>query len=162
MKLLKLSISLVFLIISVQGGISQNNLSNKNVAKRYIEEVVNKQKLDMLDQIFADTFLVHNLTDSTESQKTITNQSDFLKYLFKAFPDIHYTIGDIIEDNDKVAMRVSLTATHKDEFWGYQGLGNQINYLSEIFFCRLENGKIVEIWVQMDLYNLFNQLKGKK
>jgi predicted ester cyclase len=162
MKLTKAYILLFLYFLPIQKAICQNRLTNKEIARFYFEEVVNKQRLDLLGQVFADSFRVHILVDSTEKQGTIANQTSFLKYLFKAFPDIRYDIGDIIEEGDKVAMRVSLSASHKNEFWGHLPAGNRVKYLSEIFFFRLKSGKVVESWVQVDLYNLFRQLKGEK
>ena len=162
MKFIKLITCIVILCVTIENGSCQDNDNNKKVAKFYIEEIVNKQKLELLNQVFADTFLVHILIDSTEDLKTIAEHKEFLKYLFRAFPDIHYTVGDVIGEGDKIAMRVTLSATHKDELWGYKALGNRIDYLSEIFFFRFINGKIVENWVQFDLHNLFRQIKGEK
>jgi len=150
------------MFVAVQNGLCQDTDVNKKIAKFYIEEIVNKQKLDLLNKVFADSFLVHILIDSTQTKQTIAGQAKFLKYLFTAFPDIHYKVGDILGEANKIAMRVTFTATHKDEFWGYKSLGNRVNYLSEIFFFRFSDGKVVESWVQFDLYNLFKQLKGEK
>ena len=161
---LKASLALIplfLLFVSIQNGTGQTTSINKAVAERYFEEVVNNRKLDLLDKIYADSFLVHVLNDSTESYKTIATQRDFLTYLFTAFPDIHYTIGDIFAEEDRVVMRVTLTATHKNEFWGYKASGNRIRYLSEIFFFRFENGRIRETWVQLDLYTLFKRLASQ-
>jgi len=148
--------------LTTERALCQDKENNQKAAKFYIEEVVNKQNLALINQVFADTFLVHFLLDSTQILQTIAGQAEFLKYLFKAFPDINYSVGDVIGEGDKTAMRVTLSATHKDEFWGYKSLGKRINYLSEIFFFRFSNGKIVESWVQFDLHNLFRQLKGEK
>ncbi|MBL7731315.1 MAG: ester cyclase [Chitinophagaceae bacterium] len=162
MKFIRLITLTVIMCMAIEKVACQDKDGNKVVARFYIEEIVNKQKLELLNQVFADSFLVHILTDSTQNLQSIEAQADFLKYLFKAFPDIHYTVGDIIGDGDKIAMRVTLSATHKDEFWGYKASGNRINHLSEIFFFRFINGKVVESWVQIDLYNLYRQLKGEK
>ena len=135
---------------------------NKEMARLYIEECLNKRKIDLMDKIFADSFQVHVLLDSTQSFSTRKVLKDFLKTLFDAFPDIHYTVGDIIAEADKVVMRVSFKGTHKKEFFGIQANGNKVDYLSEIFFFRFENWKIVEDWVQFDLYNLFKKLKGDR
>lgn len=134
--------------------------SDKATAIRYFEEIANEQKLDLLDQIFADSFIVHMLNDNTVERKSIADQREFLEYLFNAFPDIHYTIGEIIQEDDKIAMSISLEATHKNEFWGYEASGKKIEYLSEIFFFRFKDGKIIETWVQLDLHYLNEQLKG--
>ena len=139
-------------------GICQNTYNNKEVVSRYFEEVVNEQKLELLNTVFADSFRTHILIDDTQENNTLESQKEFLTYLFNAFPDIHYTIGDLIEEGDRVVARVSLTATHKGQFWGYDASGNKIDYLSEIFFYRFENGKVVEQWVQFDLHNLFRIL----
>jgi predicted ester cyclase len=162
MKLIKLITCIVMMCVTIENASCQDKDNNKKVAKFYIEEIVNKQKPEFLNQVFADTFLVHILIDSTKNLQTIAGQTGFLKYLFKAFPDIHYKVGDVIGEDDKIAMRVTLSATHKDEFWGYKPLGHRVNYLSEIFFFRFTNGKVVESWVQFDLHNLFRQLKGEK
>ncbi len=162
MKLIKLITVIVLMFATIENATCQDKDSNKKIARFYMEEIVNKQKLEWLNQVFADTFLVHILIDSTQNQQTIAGQTGFLKYLFKAFPDIRYTVGDIIGEGDKIAMQVTLSATHKDEFWGYKASGNRVNYLSEIFFFRFKNGKVVESWVQFDLHNLFRQLKGEK
>lgn len=162
MKFIRLIICIIIMGMEIQNAFGQNIEANKKVAKFYIEEIVNKQRTELLHQVFADTFLVHILIDSTQNLQTIATQAAFLKYLFKAFPDIHYLVGDIIAEGDKIAMRVTLSGTHTDEFWGYKGLGNRLNYLSEIFFFRLTKGKVVESWVQLDLHNLFRQLKSEK
>lgn len=133
---------------------------NKETARLYIEECVNKRKIDLVDKIFADSFQVHTLLDSTQSFSTRKALKDFLKTLFDAFPDIHYTVGDIIAEADKVVMRVSFNGTHKKEFLGIKANGNKVDYISEILFFRFKGGKIVEDWVQLDLYNLFKKLKG--
>ena len=132
------------------------------MARRYIEECVNNRKIDLVDEIFADSFKVHTLLDNTQSLSTRKALKDFLKTLFDAFPDIHYTVGDIIAEADKVVMRVSFNGTQKKEFLGIQANGSKIDYLSEILFFRFERGKIVEDWIQIDLYNLFKKLKGNQ
>jgi steroid delta-isomerase-like uncharacterized protein len=162
MRWIKLNVILAFASMSLHSGLCQTSSTNKAIAKFYFEEVVNRQRLEGLNKVFADTFLVHSLLDSTETRKTIADQADFLKYLFKAFPDIHYTIGDILGADNRVVMRVMFSGTHKGEFWGFPASGNHIGYLSEIFFFRFSNNKIVESWVQLDLYDLFKQLQNAK
>jgi predicted ester cyclase len=133
---------------------------NEKVALFYINEVVNNRKLNLLNQVFADTFIRHDLLDNSQRILTVEQQKQALESLFKALPDLHYTIGDIISEGDRVAIRLILQATHRGEFFGYEPTGNHINYLSEIFFLRFENKKIVERWNQFDLYNLFKHLKN--
>ena len=161
MKTAIIFVATIYLMFT-QTAKAQTTSENKKVVLRYIEEVVNQRKLELMDQVFAEKFLRHDLMDSTEKVLSVAEQKKGIAGLVKAFPDLYYVVGDIIAEGDKVVMRAVLHGTHKGAFMGVEPLGNRIDYLSEIFFFRLENGKIVERWVQFDLYNLFKKLKGEK
>lgn len=92
---------------------------------------------------------------------TIADQKKRLSDLFHAFPDFHYTVSDIIAEGDKVVVRAVFQGTQKTTFMKTESSGNRVN-LSEIIFYRLEHGKIVERWTQLDLYGLFKEMKGEK
>lgn len=162
MKYLKIGVTtFACLLFLFENSYCQSTTKNKEAVKRYFEEVVNKQKLELLETVFADSFRTHILLDNTLQRNSLKSQKEFLTYLFNAFPDIHYTINDLIEEDNKVVARTALTATHKGEFWGFEASGNKIEYLSEIFFFRFEKGKAVETWVQFDLHNLYKIIGGK-
>ena len=92
---------------------------------------------------------------------TIADQKKRLSDLFHAFPDFQYTVSDIIAEGDKVVVRAVFQGTQKNTFMKTESLSNRVN-LSEIIFYRLENGKIVERWTQLDLHNLFKEMRGEK
>jgi steroid delta-isomerase-like uncharacterized protein len=74
-----------------------------------------------------------------------------------AFPDLHITLEDVIGEGDKVATRGYFTGTHQGEFNGIPATGKQVK-VSYIDLWRVENGKAVENWVQMDMIGLMQQL----
>ncbi len=148
-----------FLCLNIS-SFSQNLSSNKQVVKRYFEEVVNKQKVELLREIYSEDYFFHSLEDGSEG-KGIKGLEDFLPYFFKAFPDIHYTIDQIIAEGDKVVVQATVTGTHKGEFWGYPPSNNKIK-LSEVFFYTLKDNKIIENRRLIDLFHLHKQLTGKK
>jgi predicted ester cyclase len=76
---------------------------------------------------------------------------------FQAFPDVHETAEDIIAEGDRVAVRGYFTGTHNGEFMNIPATGKQIK-VAYIAMYRLENGKVVENWVQMDLLGMMQQL----
>src|SRR3954470_283034 len=82
---------------------------NKEIAFAYISEVVNKRNLTLIKDIYSDEYVFHGM-DETESH-TIRDSSlaSFLAYLFKAFPDLHYTIDNAVSEGELVAL--NLTAT---------------------------------------------------
>jgi steroid delta-isomerase-like uncharacterized protein len=65
--------------------------------------------------------------------------------LLRAYPDLHITIEDLIEEGDKVVSRNTVTGTHKGEYMGLPPTGKTVTY-REIFIYRFANGRIAEIW----------------
>jgi predicted ester cyclase len=50
-----------------------------------------------------------------------------------------------------------VTGTHQGEFMGIEGTGKKIN-LKYMDFWKVEDGKITENWVLLDIIGLFRQL----
>jgi predicted ester cyclase len=153
------AVSFTFFIVSARG---QSPEENKKVITRYLLEIFNGKKLELLGEVFPEKFVRHDLNDSTDTWMTIADQQKRLGDLFQAFPDFYYTIGDIIAEGDKVVVRAVWHGTQKNTFMKTESLGNRVDSVSEIIFYRLENRKIAERWTQLDLYNLFKKMKGKE
>jgi predicted ester cyclase len=77
--------------------------------------------------------------------------------LLRAFPDLHVTVEDLIEEGDKVACRNTVTGTHQGEYKGLLPSGKSVTY-NEIFICRFTGGKIAEIWGVVDVFSQMKQL----
>jgi steroid delta-isomerase-like uncharacterized protein len=131
---------------------------NKKIAESYITEVVNGRQLDLLSGIFAPTYAFHEMDGSKNHNISDSSLVRFLNYLFKAFPDLHYTIDNNVAENDLVALNLTGTGTQKDEFMGYPASNRKITF-KEMFFFRLTNKRIVEGWGVVDLNGVIQQIK---
>jgi predicted ester cyclase len=80
-----------------------------------------------------------------------------LDQFFAAFPDMHVTVEDVIEDGDRIATRGRFVGTHRGEFNGVPATGRPVD-VKYIDVWRVEDGKAVENWVQMDLLGLLQQV----
>ena len=157
----KLLLVISFVIVTFQQiSFGQNVEANKAIARRYFEEVINKKNASIVDSIFDKDYQFHGLEDGSEG-KGSDNIKNFLPVFFKAFPDIHYTVSDIIAEKDKVVIVARANGTQKEEIFGIKPTNGKLNNLSEIFIFRVTNNKIVEGWRQVDFYNLFKRLKGE-
>jgi steroid delta-isomerase-like uncharacterized protein len=77
--------------------------------------------------------------------------------LLRAFPDLHVTVEDLIEEGDKVVSRNTVTGTHQGEYMGLPPTGKSVTY-KEIFICRFVDGRIAEIWGVVDVFSQMKQL----
>lgn len=84
-------------------------------------------------------------------------QEGWQKPFLKAFPDKRADDGLIIAEGDWVAAMGSVSATHEGEFMGQEGSGQEIR-LKYMDFWRVEEGKIIENYVLLDIIDFFRQL----
>jgi steroid delta-isomerase-like uncharacterized protein len=77
--------------------------------------------------------------------------------LIRAFPDLHITVEDLIEEDDRVVSRNTVTGTHQGEYMGLPPTGKSITY-NEIFIVRFVNGRIAETWGVVDVLSQMKQL----
>ena len=77
--------------------------------------------------------------------------------LHRAFPDLHITIEDLIEEGDKVVSRNTVTGTHQGEYMGIPPTGKSVTY-NEIFILRFTGGRIAETWGVVDVFSQMKQL----
>jgi len=77
--------------------------------------------------------------------------------LHQAYPVLHVTIEDLIEEGDKVVSRNTVTGTHLGEYMGRAPTGKSVAY-SEIFIFRFAAGRIAETWGVVDVLSQMRQL----
>jgi predicted ester cyclase len=162
MRIQTVTIAFISFMILTLSAKAQSAEENKKIITRYLLEIFNGRKLDLLGEVFPDRFVRHDLNDSTDTWMTVGDQKNRLSALFQAFPDFQYTIGDMMAEGDKVVVRTLWHGTQKNTFMKTESSGNRIDGVSEIIFYRLEKGKIVERWTQLDLHSLFKKMKDEK
>jgi predicted ester cyclase len=108
-----------------------------------------------IDELVDPDVLIHQRlpvqTTGTQALK------DTFGMLLRAFPDLHVTVEDLIEEADKVVGRNSVTGTHRGEYLGLQPTGRPVAY-DEIFIFRFADGRIVEMWGVVDVLAQMRQL----
>ena len=130
--------------------------SNKELVKRFVQQVKNERKLDKLGEFFAADYKEHNETVAAFGPGVVGYQN-FLGHLFAAFPDDRVEIELITGDGDLVSYRARESGTHKGEFLKIPATNKAATW-TEIQFFRIKNGKVVEHWVDVDIFTWFQQL----
>ncbi len=130
--------------------------SNKEVARRLVDEVLNKGNMKTFDELFADNYKMHNMP-----VPNIPSTKDGFRKLVlatrKAFPDVHVHIEDLVADNDFAVFHDKVEATSKDDFFGVPANGKRLAW-TEIHFLKVSGGRIVEHWTNFDQLGILQQL----
>jgi steroid delta-isomerase-like uncharacterized protein len=116
---------------------------NKAIARRYCEEVINLRKLDVLDEIVSDDFVLHCRGRSKQTGPKGLRED--ISQLNVAFPDRRLFVHDLLADEDKVFFRFTNEGTHSGTFLGLPPTGKRIVW-SGMEIMRLADGKIMEAW----------------
>jgi steroid delta-isomerase-like uncharacterized protein len=73
------------------------------------------------------------------------------------FPDIQWTLEEMVAEGDKVAARFTMRGTHLGTFFGAPSTGKKIA-VQALNICRLSGGQIIEETGQPDLLGLLQQI----
>jgi steroid delta-isomerase-like uncharacterized protein len=108
-----------------------------------------------IDEVNATNIVVH--TADGRDIRGIKDAKQYLGPFFGAFPDVHFTIDDIVVEGDKAVVRWTWTGTHKSEFMGIPATNKKMTGWT-IQIDRIIDGKFVEIWERMDTLGFMQQL----
>ena len=72
-----------------------------------------------------------------------------LRFLYRAIPDIYYTIDNTVAEGDMIAVNSTVTGTAKSEMFGLPAAQKKVHF-KQMFFFRLVNNKITEEWEVVD------------
>ncbi len=127
---------------------------NKAIVRRTWEELFNQGKLATADELISPSFLNHAAPGSPPGPASFRQLVLFYR---NAFPDVKFTIEDILADGDKVVMRNSFSGTHQGTFMGIAPTGRRVSQ-EQIHIVRVANGQVVEHWAVRDDLSLLRQL----
>jgi len=136
---------------------------NKALVKR-VYEAWSKGDFEAFKEVVAPEYVWYLPSRSTKPM-SLEESIEMGKMLRKAFPDISWSMEELIAEEDRVITRWVFRGTHEGEFMGIQATGNKVE-VSGIIISRIENGKVVEDREENDqlgwMMQLGMELKPKK
>lgn len=128
---------------------------NKAIARRVPEDIATQGNIDLIDEITTDTPVEHGGFGDIHGRDAI---KEMMTNLRAAIPDFSATVEDVLAEDDRVAMRVTLRGTHDGgEIMGLEPTGKSFE-IPNMVITRLEDGKIAERWQVADNLELMQQL----
>ena len=127
---------------------------NKAVVRRVFDEIFNRGKLEVADEIYARDFKnrgLHRDADLEEDQVAVRAERT-------AFPDITMTVDQMVAEGDRVAVLWTVHGTHTHA--GYGGIpptGARLEMRGTSFW-RLANGRMVEEWTTFNELGAYSQI----
>ncbi|HEY3344575.1 MAG TPA: ester cyclase [Anaerolineaceae bacterium] len=128
---------------------------NKELLRRFSAEILNQGNMVVADQIIAPDYLNHNPVPGQAPglegfKRSITSMR-------MAFPDLNETIEAIIAEGDLVSVRATHRGTHEGTYMGVPGTNRSV-IIPTMYFVRVVNGKITDLWLNWDILGMLQQI----
>jgi steroid delta-isomerase-like uncharacterized protein len=106
---------------------------------------------------YTDDVAVHGLpgTPGTVDKRGLV---DFYRAFWAAFPDAAVEPLDMFGENDRVAVRLRLTGTHRGELMGVAASENEIDVEQITIVVLDDDGRCLERWVRLDEAAFLHQI----
>jgi len=130
--------------------------TNKALIRRLLERLRGGWTPDVIEEFFAPSY--RRYLNPTAPPLTREGQRNRATRLRTALPDRTATLEDILAEGDRVAYRLTIRGTHRAVFQGIPPTGNRVT-VSFTAIVRIEDGKFVEEWGGLDLFDLRQQLQ---
>ncbi len=128
---------------------------NKDLNRRFFQEVFNDHNVDAMDELLADDFVEHQIFPGFTQDREGAKQ--FFSYMFQAFPDLRAEIEDMVASGDRVGIRSTFYGTHQGEFLGVPATGKQVA-IGAMDIVRVADGRATDRWGIFDAMSMMMQL----
>jgi predicted ester cyclase len=132
----------------------------KAVVRRFIEQVQDQHRLDLVDELFDPEYIDHATPGGmppSAAKHPVDGFKQFFSGILSAFPDLRVTLEDQIAEGDKVVTRKRIFGIHSGLFWGVAPSGKRVE-LEVIDISRVRNARLAEHWAQLDSMALLRQI----
>ena len=130
----------------------------KQALQRFVE-FINTANMELGNELIS-TNATFYVPGNPEPMRGPAGYIAIIEMMRGGFPDIQWSLDDIIAEGDKVAARLTMCGTHKNLFFGIPATGKSIE-VKAINFYRFANGQIVEEHGMPDMFGLLHQMGAK-
>ena len=124
-----------------------SNTQYKTLARRFVEEIFNERKTEAAKNFVTSDIVYHGMAEEVRSLE------DFKKWVaedLSAFPDMKITVVDEFGEENKLAIKWTLKATHEKDFADFPATHKKFE-AQGVEILHFEGDKIKEAWTFSDL-----------
>jgi steroid delta-isomerase-like uncharacterized protein len=129
--------------------------ANKLTMHRFVE-FINTASQKLAEELISPNAIFH-VPGRPEPMRGPAGYLAIIEMMRGGFPDIQWTLEEMVAEGDKVAARFIMRGTHQGTFFGVPPSGKKIA-VQAMNFYRLSDGKFVEERGQPDMLGLLQQI----
>ncbi len=129
---------------------------NRTIIRRLYEDVWNKRKIEQVSDLISPSHALHDNNAAGSSVGPEAYRAQMAIFL-AAFPDLRFTVEDMVAEKDKVVASWTISGTHKGEFWGVRPTNKKMS-MDGMTIHHIANGKIIDSYISSDALGLMRQM----
>lgn len=124
---------------------------NKATVRKLYEEILNTGKLEILNKIISEEYT------GVRGEKGAPGFAETVNSIRIGFPDIKWTVEDLIADGNKVVIRWTWKGTNTGSFRGFPPSNKKVTD-NAIAIYEFSEDKIIRAWIQSDRLGFLQQI----
>jgi steroid delta-isomerase-like uncharacterized protein len=129
--------------------------ANKLTMHRFVE-FINTASAGLAEELISPNAVFH-VPGRPEPMRGPAGYLAIIEMMRGGFPDIQWTLEEMVAEDDKVAARFTMRGTHQGTFMGVPPSGKKIT-VQAMNIYHLSDGKFVEEHGQPDMLDLLQQI----
>jgi steroid delta-isomerase-like uncharacterized protein len=129
--------------------------ADADLIRRLTDEVYLGGNVQLVDEVFADDFVSHDVPPGFPATKE--GQRQLAQLVVEAFSDRKTEFDELMETTDgRIIQNWCMVGTHSGEIFGIPASGQQV-YVRGIDIFRCADGKVAEHWGVADMSDLMEK-----
>ncbi|KAF9949973.1 hypothetical protein BGZ72_008273 [Mortierella alpina] len=129
--------------------------ANKSIMKQFVDFINTADEI-MAEKLIAPNAVFH-VPGNPEPMSGPAGYLAIIGMMRAGFPDIQWTLEEMVAEGDRVAARFIMNGTHQGTFFGVPPTGKKIS-VQAMNMYRLSNGMFIEEYGQPDMLGLLKQI----
>jgi steroid delta-isomerase-like uncharacterized protein len=127
--------------------------TNRDVVLRFYKEALEDGDVGACERLIDPSYVFNGEAMSPAEQQQIVEGH------WSAFPDLGHEFVQVVAEDDLVAIRHRWWGTHEGPYLGVPASGRKVEFTTTSIY-RVRDGRIAEIWDDMDTEVLRRQMTG--
>jgi len=130
-------------------------LTNRDLIARFYADLWDQWDKSVAWEILTEDFLFRGSLGA--DRRGIEGFLDYVDRVRNALGDYRSDVGEMVEQADKIAIRMTFSGNHRGELFGVPATGQRISWAGAAFFA-FRRGRIASLWVLGDVDGVKTQL----
>jgi predicted ester cyclase len=130
--------------------------ANKALVLRFVQEIFAEGRIGSIEELVAPAFTSSTFGIADDGPARLRAATE---RVHASLEDVEFVIDDLVAEADRVAVRLTASATPIGEFMGVKDAAGRHYSIREAHFFRIADGRVVEHWHLHDAQGLMKQLE---